>query len=80
MTQHNPINGYHGYLRRMLRIRELARFAARTIARTLPPGVVEKGRACLLYGMEVASYACVSINPRRLRAQSPVPAQRATHN
>jgi len=20
MTQHNPINGYHGYLRRMLRI------------------------------------------------------------
>src|SRR5688572_21346365 len=32
---------------------ELARFAARTDARALPPRIVEKAKACLLYGMSV---------------------------
>ena len=41
-------------------LRELARFAARTDVRTLPPEVVDKGKACLLYAMAVGS-ACMRV-------------------
>ena len=51
-------------------LRELARFAARTDARTLPPEVVAKGKACLLYGMAVG-IAC-------MRVAQPAQAARAT--
>src|SRR5450631_3507427 len=39
----------------------LARFAARTDARTLPPDVVMKAKACLLYGMAVG-VACMRVD------------------
>lgn len=51
-------------------LRELARFAAQTDVRTLPVEVVQKGKACLLYGMAVG-IAC-------LRASQPAQATRAT--
>lgn len=41
-------------------LRELARFAAQTDARTLPSEVVEKGKACLLYAMAVG-VACMRV-------------------
>ena len=41
-------------------LRELARFAARADARTLPPEVVAKARACLLYGLAVG-VACMRV-------------------
>src|SRR5437870_4524021 len=41
-------------------LRALARFAAHTDARTLPPEVVEKSKACLLYGMAVG-IACMRV-------------------
>src|SRR5438552_1105928 len=50
-------------------LRALARFAAHTDARTLPPEVIEKGRACLLYGMAVG-IAC-------MRVEQPAQAARA---
>ncbi|HEY2969463.1 MAG TPA: MmgE/PrpD family protein, partial [Casimicrobiaceae bacterium] len=42
------------------RLRELARFAARTDARTLPSEVVAKGKACLLCAMAVG-IACMGV-------------------
>jgi len=50
-------------------LRMLARFAARTDARTLPPEVVTKCKACLLYGIAVG-IAC-------MRVQQPAQAARA---
>jgi len=41
-------------------LRALARFAAQTDARTLPPEVVEKSKACLLYGLAVG-IACMRV-------------------
>ena len=41
-------------------LRELARFAARTDMRALPPEVVDKGKACLLYAMAVG-VACMRV-------------------
>src|SRR5213593_4197981 len=60
-------------------LRELARFAARTNVRTLPPEVVEKGRACLLYGMAVG-VACMRVDQpaQAARAVSGVGAGAAT--
>jgi 2-methylcitrate dehydratase PrpD len=58
-------------------LRELARFAARIDARTLPPEVVEKGKACLLYGMAVGS-ACMRVDQPAQAARAAVSAGAAT--
>ena len=50
-------------------LRALARFAARTEARTLPADVVEKSKACLLYGMAVG-VACMRVAQPALAARA----------
>jgi 2-methylcitrate dehydratase PrpD len=58
-------------------LRELARFAAQTDARALPPGVVEKSKACLLYGMAVG-VACMRVGQPAQAARAASAAGAAT--
>ncbi len=58
-------------------LRALARFAAQTDARNLPPEIVEKGKACLLYAMAVG-VACMRVGQPAQAAHAAAAAGAAT--